>query len=125
MRTKRILLVDDEEEVIKHLSNILERAAHKVIATTKGKEAVNLAKTAFPDLIILDIVLPDMEGGEVAAVIGEDPSTANIPIIFLSGIVLTKEDAVSGEKIGRHYVLAKPVTGEELLETIGKVFPDY
>lgn len=123
MKTKRILLVDDEEEVLKHLSSILERAAHKVITTTKGKEAVNLAKTILPDLIILDIVLPDMEGGQVAALIGEDSAAANIPIIFLSGIVLTKEDNVSGEKVGRHYVLAKPVTAEELLEIVNKIFP--
>lgn len=123
MKTKRILLVDDEEEVLEHLSGILERFAHKVITTTKGKEAVNLAKTTLPDLIILDIILPDMEGGQVAAIIGEDTATADIPIIFLSGIVLTKEDEISGEKLGRHYVLAKPISAEELLETMDKIFP--
>jgi len=122
VENKRILLVDDEEEALVHLKKILERAKFNVITTTKGIEALNLAKLHHPDLIILDVFLPDLEGDEVAAQLAEDPACADIPIIFLSGIVMTREDKFSGEKFGRHYILAKPVTPKEILDMISKVF---
>ena len=62
---KKILVVDDEEETVVYLSNILKRANYEVIYTTKGKEAVELALESRPDLILLDIMLPDMDGFEV------------------------------------------------------------
>ena len=62
---KKILVVDDEEEAVVHLCNILKRANYEVIYTTKGKEAVELALESRPDLILLDIMLPDMDGFEV------------------------------------------------------------
>ena len=118
---KRILVVDDEEEALGHLRNILERANYAVISTTKGAEVLNLAKLNRPDLIILDVFLPDLEGGEVAAKLAEDPACMNIPVIFLSGIVMTKTDKFSGDKFGRHYILAKPVTQKEILDMVSKV----
>ncbi len=121
LENKRILIVDDEEEALVHLKNILERANYKVTSTTKGAEVLNLAKLDPPDLIILDVLLPDLEGDEVAAQLAEEPSCADIPIIFLSGIVMTREDKFSGEKFGRHYILAKPVTAKEILEMVSKV----
>ena len=117
---KKILVVDDEEEVLLHLSNILKRADYDVISTTKGKEAVELAIYQRPDLIILDIVMPDMGGSEVAALLVENPSTTNVPIIFLTGI-LTKQEETSVKKPGRNFVMAKPVTGAEVLDAVGKI----
>ena len=119
---KKILVVDDEQETLSHISNILERANYEVIATTKGKQALELANGLKPDLIILDVVLPDMEGSEVAAALSENPSTDCIPIIFLTGIITKKEESLV-KKAGRHYVMAKPTTGRELLEMIGNVLP--
>ena len=119
---KKILVVDDEQETLSHISNILERANYEVIATTKGKQALELANGLKPDLIILDVVLPDMEGSEVAAALSENPSTDCIPIIFLTGIITKKEESLV-KKAGRHYVMAKPTTGRELLEMIGSVLP--
>ncbi len=120
-QSKRILIVDDEEEALGHLRNILERANHTVISTTKGAEALNLAKLNRPDLIILDVFLPDLDGSEVAASLAEDPACMNIPVIFLSGVVMTKNDKFSGNKFGRHYIMAKPVTQKEILEMVTKV----
>ncbi|MBN2483881.1 MAG: response regulator [Candidatus Omnitrophica bacterium] len=112
---KKILVVDDEEEVVEFLSTVLSRANpnYKTLACTRGKEAVTLAKIHIPDLIILDIVMPDMEGGEVASILSEDPTTSHIPIIFLTGI-LTKEEEASRTKSGKHFMLAKPTTAEEV-----------
>ncbi len=120
-QSKRILIVDDEEEALGHLRNILERANHTVISTTKGAEALNLAKLNRPDLIILDVFLPDLDGSEVAASLAEDPACMNIPVIFLSGVVMTKNDKFSGNKFGRHYIMAKPVAQKEILEMVTKV----
>jgi DNA-binding response OmpR family regulator len=119
---KRILLVDDEQEVLTYLGNILKRANYDPICTTKGREAIDFARNLRPrpDLIILDIVMPDVDGGDVAAVLSGDRRTAEIPVIFLTGI-LTKEEELSGKAIGKHCVVAKPVMPEELLVLINKV----
>lgn len=122
---KTILVVDDEEEALGHLRNILERADYNVLTATTGKEAVNLARSVLPDLIILDVVLPDIDGGEVSALLLKQPDTAKIPIIFLSGVIVRKEDNISGVKSGKHYVLAKPVTGAEVLDMVAKVLAGY
>jgi len=114
---KKILVVDDEEEVLIYLSNILKRSDYNVLTASNGKDAVDLAKKGTPDLIILDILLPDMDGGDVAASLERNPSTANIPIIFLTGII-TKKEEIDGLKSGRHLVLAKPASTDELFKTI-------
>ncbi|MBU1871632.1 MAG: response regulator [Candidatus Omnitrophica bacterium] len=118
---KKILIVDDEEETLIHLSNILKRANYEVISTTKGKEAVDLAIRQRPDLIILDIVLPDMGGSEVATTILGNPATGSIPIVFLTGILTKQEEEGIEGKTGRRYVIAKPITSRELLEMVSKV----
>lgn len=119
---KKILVVDDEEEILEHLTNILERAGYTVITTSKGKKVLELAQNQRPDLIILDIVLPDMDGSEVARRLAESPSTAGVPVVFLTGI-LKKEEEINVEKTGKSYIMAKPVTGEDLLEMVSRVLP--
>jgi CheY-like chemotaxis protein len=116
---KKILVVDDNEEELGLVVGILERANYEVISATSGKEAIELAKDQ-PDLIILDIVLPDIDGGEVASKLSEDPAYADIPIIFLTGII-KKTEEYDEMKTGRRYVLAKPVTKDGLLKTINQV----
>ncbi|MDP2923330.1 MAG: response regulator [Candidatus Omnitrophota bacterium] len=117
--TKKILAVDDEKEVLGYLRSMLQRSNYEVITATSGKEAVVLATEHKPDLILLDIVLPDIDGGDIASLLSKNPVTAKIPIIFLTGI-LKKEEEVFRTKTGKHLIIAKPVTKEKLLETIGK-----
>jgi DNA-binding response OmpR family regulator len=116
---KKILVVDDEEETLVFLGNILKRQNYEVITTTKGRDAIKLAKRLEPNLIILDVVLPDMIGGEVAKRLEEELATKEIPIVFLTGL-FTKEEEFPGKKTGRRYIIAKPVTEEELLNVIQK-----
>lgn len=113
-------MVEDEEETLTHISNILRRSNYEVFSTTKGREALELVKRSKPDLIILDIVIPDMSGCDVAATLAESPATKSIPIIFLTGI-LTKEEELSVEKTGEHYIMSKPTTGREILDMVKKV----
>lgn len=120
---KRILVVDDEEEALGHLKSILERSHFEVSTATNGKDALELIKNSRPDLVILDIVMPGLDGGDVASALSENPATQNIPVIFLTGI-LTKEEELLGKTTGRHRVVAKPVAPKELLSLIAEVFSD-
>ena len=113
------MVVDDEENALFFLSRILERSGYTVVTTSKSKEAIALAEAEKPDLIVLDIVMPEMSGGEVAAALSQKESTAKIPIIYLSAI-LSKEEQSLIQKTGKHMVVAKPVTGTELTDKIQK-----
>lgn len=116
-KKKTILVVEDETDTLVHLSNILRRSGYEVIATDKGREGLEFAQKFLPDLILLDIVIPDMSGSDIAFTLSQDPAAANIPIIFLTGI-LTKEEEFSIKKAGKHLLMAKPITGKELLEMV-------
>ncbi|MFA5338009.1 MAG: response regulator [Candidatus Omnitrophota bacterium] len=120
---KSILIVDDEETTLSYLCHILERENYKVFSTTKGKEVLDLALNNKPDVIVLDIILPDMDGGEVASLLSKNSATSNIPVIFLTGILTKTEESFAG-KTGKRYVLAKPITKEKLLEMIQKVLSE-
>lgn len=117
---KKILIVDDEKDVIGIISDILEYAKYEIIAATNGEEAIELAKQKRPDLILLDIMMPDISGEDVAEMLSDDPSTADIPIIFLTGI-LTKEEEASIRKTGAQSIIAKPCTANELIDKIEKL----
>jgi len=113
-----ILLVDDEEDILVSLSQILKKNNYDVIPAGEGKEAIALAKRFKPDVIILDLMLPDMDGTEVALTLEKDPATQKIPVIFLTGM-LSKEQEMPDKKTNAiHYAVAKPVTSEELLKVI-------
>ena len=117
---RKILLVDDEEEVLYFLGNFLGRQGYEVTTTSKGKEAVNLAKSLQPNVIVLDIVMPDMGGGDVATALEEDQVTKDIPIIFLTGI-MTKDEEAQIKKTGNRYIIAKPVDKDGFLGIIDQV----
>lgn len=124
---KKILIVDDEEDTLVSLGNILRRANYVVSTTTNGEEAIKLAKANRPDLVILDIVLPGLDGGSVADILSNDPATAHTPILFLTGI-LSKEEELQGrkeggKKSGKHYMMAKPVSAEDIREMLSKILP--
>ena len=120
-KKKTILVVDDEEDIVEFLSEMLKRDDYEVISSTKGKECIALAKNFHPDLIILDVMMPDMEGGQVAACLSEEPTTSNIPILFLTGAILTKQEEPQSRRIGKHLFMAKPTTEHELLEMVRRV----
>lgn len=122
--SKKILIVDDEQETVDYLINILKRGEYDVASTTKGKEALLLAKSHKPDLIILDAVIPDMMGGEVKHLLSQDDSTKDIPIIFLSGLNTKEDEEIMREQSDNYHVLAKPVKTEELLGMISRILSD-
>ena len=81
--TQTVLIVDDEVTNIKVLSSLL-RDEHEILFATNGEGALKIARSKQPDLVLLDIMMPDMDGYEVSKHLKSDPLTAHIPVIFVT-----------------------------------------
>jgi CheY-like chemotaxis protein len=117
MKTREILIVDDDATTLRMLEKMLMRAGYSVIPLSLAREAIRIAKERSPDLVILDIMMPDMDGGEVANILKNEPATKNIPIIFLSSLVTKNEERCSSMRDGI-CLISKPYEREELLRQI-------
>jgi len=116
---KRILVVDDEPALTKMVKMNLDRTGdYEVRTENQGSKAVDAAREFKPDLIFLDVMMPDMSGDEVSALLREDPELANIKQIFMTAIVTKDETDAMGSNIGGNEFLAKPVKKEELIAVI-------
>jgi CheY-like chemotaxis protein len=119
MSEKEILIVEDEIITQNMLKAALAKAGYAPIIAASGAEAIRLADERAPSLIILDIMLPDIDGGEVASLLKENPKTKAIPIIFLSALISEAEEKKTAKK-GVVSFLSKPFNREELLNEIKK-----
>lgn len=118
---KRILLVDDEVEITSAMRRNLEATGRfEVMEINNPSIALANARRFRPDLVLLDIMMPEMDGGALAADIAEDIYLADVPIIFLSGIISKEDVGTSGSIIGNQTFLAKPVRFEDLLACINE-----
>jgi CheY-like chemotaxis protein len=116
---KRILLVDDEVALTKMLKRNLEGTQRFAVQEVNdGLQAVAAAREYRPDLIILDVMMPGIDGGEVAAQLAADDTTRAIPIVFLTAIVSREDVPAAGGTIGGRIFLAKPVRFADLLACI-------
>ena len=116
---KKILAVDDEVQMTKMLKRNLEASSKFEVRTeNEGSKALAAAKEFRPDLILLDVMMPDIDGGEVAAEIRQDPDLKETPIIFLTAVVEKKDLEGTGGIIGGNPFLAKPIKTEELIAAI-------
>jgi DNA-binding response OmpR family regulator len=121
MSEKKILVIDDEWAIRFLLESQLRRAGFTVYAMPGGSDALALLPTFEPDLVILDIMMPDMDGFEVCRCIRCHPCAAGTPIIFLSGST-TKEHRRLAFESGGDDFLVKPFQKEELLARIEALF---
>lgn len=112
-----ILIVDDTPANLRLLSHVLSKKGYNHLEASTGKEAVQLAKEHEPDLILLDIMMPDMNGYEVIKEIKSDELIQDIPIIFLSSLTDT-DDKIEGFKSGGVDYITKPFQKEETLARI-------
>ena len=118
---KRILLVDDEAGITRMMRRNLEATGRfEVQEVNISTHAVAAAQQFRPDLVVLDVMMPDMDGGAVAAELADDPLLARVPIIYLTAIVSKREVEPTGSMIGNHIFLAKPVKHDDLLACIDK-----
>ncbi len=117
IKKKLILIVDDNPENRKVLGNILINNGYEVGASPDGFKALEFLKKMEPDLILLDIMMPEIDGYEVCEKIKADANTKHIPIIFLTAKTTT-EDIVKGFNVGGVDYILKPFNSEELLARI-------
>jgi CheY-like chemotaxis protein len=124
MPARNILVVDDEEELSGLIDKFLTVEGYDVTTVTTAADAMEKAREIVPQLILMDIVLPDMEGSEAVRLLGDDPLTRNIPVIFLSGIVTRdrKEVATCDVQVGGRTfkALSKPFSSKELMVEVRK-----
>ncbi|WP_052507576.1 response regulator [Desulfonatronovibrio magnus] len=119
---KKILVVDDEKDLCRILSNLFtSEGGYQVLTAYDGETAMRAAIRERPDLILLDIVMPGMTGGELAEELQDNPVTASIPIIFMSALVTENEVQNIGYCTGGRMICAKPLVMEELLKHIETV----
>ena len=119
----RILIVDNDADTTHLVKILLERTGHYlVLEENDASKAHQSARNFRPDLILLDIVMPETDGGEVAARIEADSELQNTPMIFLTALV-TRAEAKSGLSIQGHPFLAKPVSIPELINAIEEHLP--
>lgn len=116
---KKILIVDDEPNVRKLAALTLKTARDvTVFSAANGQEGLKIATLEKPDLILLDIMMPKMDGPSVAAALKENPQTQNIPLIFLTSLV-QKDERHDLDPEG-HRFMAKPFNPKELLDMVEK-----
>jgi DNA-binding response OmpR family regulator len=118
---KKILLVDDEVSITRALAMYLqENGDYDVRVENVGSRALKTARDFRPDLIFLDIVMPDADGGTLAAEIKADPVLGDTPVVFLTALVSRHETGGSLKEIGGHPFLAKPVDPDTVVAFIEK-----
>ena len=117
MPIPRILVVDDQPINVQLLKRKLEREGMQVIAAYTGKEAITLVEDEKPDLILLDVMMPDMDGIEVCQILQANPDTKSIPVIFITART-SKEGKLEGLNVGAVDYITKPI---DLDETLARV----
>lgn len=115
MHKKKILIVDDETDALFILEKELTARRYSVMAVDNGNDAMILVKTKHPDLIVLDLEMPDMYGGDITRMLSEDPEAKDIPVVFLTGMFPKEGEGEQGRMIAGHVLFAKPYNIEELV----------
>ena len=119
----RILIIDDDQVDVDMLESGLKRSGYDVTCVNSGKDALESVRGQMPDLIILDIIMPGMDGTEVARILRENEKTRNIPIIFLTVLWEKNETSMDQNDFGVNVVIGKPFRLEEMLDKITKLLP--
>ncbi len=116
----KVLVVDDERDVVDLVGFNLRSAGYEVETAESGLEALNKARSFLPDLIILDLLLPDLDGATVCEILHKLPSTASIPILMLTACASATTKLVA-IKAGVDDFLTKPFSPGELVARVGEV----
>lgn len=125
MPKKRILLIDDEPDVTYLLKLYLEKTgAYEVREENRGERALAVARVFKPDLILLDVMMPNVDGGQVAAQLKADEKLKDTPVVFLTAVVAKEEAEKQQGWIGGKPFIAKPASPEEVLASIRKYLPE-
>jgi DNA-binding response OmpR family regulator len=113
----KILVIDDEPQITEIIDAFLSNAGHQVIAANAAKQGLKKAKEIKPDVILLDIMMPEMDGYAICNELKNDPATARIPVVFLTGKD-RNDDMGRSFKVGGDMFIKKPFSCERLLEIV-------
>lgn len=116
----KILLVDDVMTNILHLKLLLANEKYQMITANNGSSCIEQAKKECPDVIVMDVMMPDMSGFDTAVILKKNPETKNIPIMFLTALN-SPADLIHGLQVGAQFFLTKPCDKEEFLLRIKKI----
>ena len=118
---KKILAVDDERAIVRLVQVNLERHGYEVVTAFDGKEALEKVASELPDLIVLDVMMPYMDGFEVLQNLKKDPQTRDIPVIMLTAKA-QDADVFRGWQSGVECYLTKPFNPMELIAFVKRIF---
>ncbi|HQY69952.1 MAG: response regulator [Gammaproteobacteria bacterium] len=119
----RILVVDDSPTENFKISGVLKRHGHEVLAAESGEQALQVARDSQPDLILMDIVMPGLNGFQATRQLTRDPATSAIPVVMLTA-KSQEADRIWGERQGARGYLVKPVEDSVLVATISQVLAE-
>ncbi len=117
MAVKKVLVVDDSATELSNLEQICTKAGYAVITATSGQEAVDKAKSEMPDAVLLDVIMPGMNGFQACRTITSDPATGHVPVVLVS-CKGEKTDRIWGEEQGARAYITKPYTPEQILKQL-------
>ena len=117
---QRILVIDDDPHIVRLLRAYLEQAGYGVLTAYDGAEAMRMLRAERPDLVLLDLMLPDRDGREVARIVRNDPSLAHTPIIMLTARV-EDHDKIVGLELGADDYVTKPFNPGEVVARVRAV----
>jgi len=119
---KKILIVDDEQEILELVKTRLEANEFSVLTALDGESGISVAKEEVPDLILMDIMMPNMSGGDAVKILKADEKTRDIPVIFLTAVFGKSDEDEDGKGVnvaGQTYkTIAKPFDSEKMIRTI-------
>ncbi len=116
----RILVVDDDKQIVRLVRSYLEQAGYHVLTASDGETALHAIRHDDPDLVVLDLMLPDLDGWEITRIIRSDPGLAGLPIVMLTARV-EDTDKIVGLEIGADDYIAKPFNPREVVARVRAV----
>ena len=119
----KILVVDDEPDILRVVVKIMESRGHTVSTAKDGPAAIETALEVVPDVVVLDVNLPKMDGFEVCRTLKTGETTKHIPIVMMTAAYVTVEDADKGTDIGADEYVIKPFLREVLIHNVERLLP--
>ena len=120
--SKKVLIVDDEEDIVETIKFVLEAQGYDCLCAYDGEAGLKKAKEKNPDLMVLDVMMPNINGFKISRLLEFDAKYKNIPIIMLTARS-QKEDKMIGEETGADLYMTKPFDIEELVNNVKKLCP--
>jgi DNA-binding response OmpR family regulator len=124
MSTYRILLAEDDRFLRKAAETMLKRSGFTVIPAADGEEALRLAREHIPDLLLLDLIMPKMQGFDVLKELKGKPETAGIPVIVLSNLGQDSDVQLARERGAHDYIIKSNIALEQLVERVRAFFAE-